>query len=569
VINSNLDVLNLNASKPSLNKKMDLSSNDSQANEFGDELASYEVALKSGSDEALSQNISLSAAGLPNMKSPNQVSEENLKTLTENLNNFSGLKVALPGFNENLVADADEEENIAGMVDQDATSIAMQGLINASAKANTPSVKEPVAENTGSVLNSSFTQTNPQEMLQKNQQVATLDQNVVNSPLNSVLTNQNPNPNQVLPVEGQSGLVKESNPLANKIKGESSGEGKLSLEGFQKITPKALSPEFAANLKQNLNIDQNIDQNVVSRQDQTAAPVISSLATDGAMAELSESRNLESKQMSQAPSVDSKANPLNTEMMALMQNLAPTVENQSAPVADNAAPMAFAPIVGVPQHNQTKNDSEESNGFSGKDKERKVEVMGTEQNFAHIAEKHKMNEVQVKSAEAAVTLPTESQHKTNLDQIVTHARTFLKDGGGEMVMKLTPEGLGTVDLKVAVKDGQVSIEINTQNEHIKKMFEEGSKDLLGALEVQNLKVDSLKVNMADHIQKDMNMNQFNMSDKDFARNFMGQFRDERQGFRNQSLNNTMGKFHAPVNEPGGLRPSSLAMGNSSRLNVVA
>jgi flagellar hook-length control protein FliK len=577
VINSNLDVLNLNASKPSLNKKADLSFNDAQANEFGDELASYENAMKNGSDEALSENVSLAAGALPNMKAPNQVSEENLKTLTENLNNFSPLKVALPEFNENLVDDLDDDANLMDTEAQVATNATLQGLINASANVNTSQVKKPVTETAGSNLNSGSPQINPQINSQVIPQTATQfnqpfssktipqatpsGQKIVNSSLSSAFGNPEESP--VLPLESQMGSAAEPSPLSRKTKVETSEEGKFSLEGFQKSAPQALSPEFAMGMKQNMN--PNIKENPV----QNGTPVISSLPFEDSTVELTETDKGASQKIGQASSGELKASPANTEMMALLQNLSPAVENQTPSLTDSTGSVAFAPIVGIPQQNQAKNDSSDSQEFSGKDKERKVDVMGTEQNFAHITEKHKLNEAQIKSAETAVALPTESQHKTNMDQIVTHARTFLKDGGGEMVMKLTPEGLGTVDLKVAVKDGQVSIEINTQNEHIKKMFEEGSKDLLGALEVQNLKVDSLKVNMADHIQKDMNMNQFNMSDKDFARNFMGQFRDERQGFRNQSLNGAMDKFHAPAKEPAGLRPSSLAMGNSSRLNVVA
>ena len=60
-----------------------------------------------------------------------------------------------------------------------------------------------------------------------------------------------------------------------------------------------------------------------------------------------------------------------------------------------------------------------------------------------------------------------------------------------------------------------------------------------------------------------------MMDQQFARNFMGQFREDRQSFRQQSLGMDLEKFPTTGNGPQGLQPTQARSTNQGRLNVVA
>jgi hypothetical protein len=159
--------------------------------------------------------------------------------------------------------------------------------------------------------------------------------------------------------------------------------------------------------------------------------------------------------------------------------------------------------------------------------------------------------------------------QANVDNIVTSARTMLKDGGGEMQVVLNPDGLGTVDLKVAVDKGQVNVEINTQDKHVKKLFDDSIMDIRTALEGHNLRVDTLKVNISDNFdaQQQMSQGQMDMMERQFAREFLGQFRDERQGFRTEGIADRLDKGGLQPNKPEGLAPAARVAG-STRLNVV-
>lgn len=174
-------------------------------------------------------------------------------------------------------------------------------------------------------------------------------------------------------------------------------------------------------------------------------------------------------------------------------------------------------------------------------------------------------------AQSATT--TENFQQNNVDNIVSSARTILRDGGGEMQVVLTPDGLGTVDLKIGVDKGQVSVEIMTQDDQVKKLFDDSIADIRGALEQQNLKIDTLKVGVSENFdaQNQMSNGQMDMQNRDFAREFLGQFRDERQGFRTANIPNMLdGGGPLAKQQPGGLNPSSVRpMAGNGRLNVIA
>lgn len=134
------------------------------------------------------------------------------------------------------------------------------------------------------------------------------------------------------------------------------------------------------------------------------------------------------------------------------------------------------------------------------------------------------------SLQEAMILPNEANEK-NIDAIVQNAKTVLEDGGGSMEIHLQPEGLGKVQLKVAVVDGKASVEILAENAQAKRSLEEGLLDIRQALEGKQLYVDTLKVEMSQDYQKDFSQHNQQMHDqqnRDFAEQFLGQFREERE-----------------------------------------
>ncbi len=160
----------------------------------------------------------------------------------------------------------------------------------------------------------------------------------------------------------------------------------------------------------------------------------------------------------------------------------------------------------------------------------------------------------------------------NVEDIISNARAILKDGGGEMKMQLRPEGLGTIDLKVGLQNGQVSVEIIAQDANVKKMFEDSVFDIRGALESQNLKIDTFKVGISEHFDQmtgQQNGAQQQFEEREFARDFMGQFRNERQGFRQQGIDSVLDNRTQLNSRPEGLSPAASVKNPNGRLNIIA
>ncbi len=124
---------------------------------------------------------------------------------------------------------------------------------------------------------------------------------------------------------------------------------------------------------------------------------------------------------------------------------------------------------------------------------------------------------------------------TNAQDLVRHAQILIKNGGGEMKMQLKPEGVGDVTLKVAVKDGQVQIQMMTETDSAKRVLESNLDDLKTSLAQNKLHIDALKIEVGgemakqrfEQAQQDANREQT----RQMAQDFMGQFRNDREGFR--------------------------------------
>ncbi len=166
-----------------------------------------------------------------------------------------------------------------------------------------------------------------------------------------------------------------------------------------------------------------------------------------------------------------------------------------------------------------------------------------------------------------------SQKIENMHSIIKQARAAVDDGGGTMEIHLQPEGLGKVHLKVGVQDGQVNVEMMTDNLAAKKALEEGLFDIKNALEGQKLLVETLKVEMSPDYQKDFTDLQQHMQEqanRDFAEQFLDQFKQEREA-KMGGMFDSFRNFKRMNNEPElTLRKEAyLEQGKGHSVNLVA
>lgn len=179
----------------------------------------------------------------------------------------------------------------------------------------------------------------------------------------------------------------------------------------------------------------------------------------------------------------------------------------------------------------------------------------------------------------------QADREANIEKLMNQAQIVARKGGGEATIRMSPEGLGDVQLRVIVKDGKVNVEMATETKEAKKMIESSLSDLKMGLAGHKLSVDSIKVDtglqtssdsLNQQRQQDLSQNQ--NQGRDQARQFFQNFRDENLS-RREPFFETAGAraYSRPVKTPDPLSgPSSteakarrVAEGRGERMNLVA
>lgn len=172
------------------------------------------------------------------------------------------------------------------------------------------------------------------------------------------------------------------------------------------------------------------------------------------------------------------------------------------------------------------------------------------------------------------------QTQANIDKLTDQAQMIVFKGGGEAVVKLNPDGMGEVRLKVLVQDGKVNLEMATETKEAKKLIESSISELRSSLAGHKLTIDQVKVDVGNQASTD-SQSQKNMDtrpDLNQGRQFMSQFRDEMSGRRDSfvempGLKGYQAKRTQP--DPIGAAPEvsgagrSMSPGRGQRMNLVA
>lgn len=186
-------------------------------------------------------------------------------------------------------------------------------------------------------------------------------------------------------------------------------------------------------------------------------------------------------------------------------------------------------------------------------------------------------------APAMLTPSGQNHSNSNIQNLMNQAQYIMRKGGGEAIVKLNPEGLGAVNLKVQVHEGRVNVEMSTETKEAKKLIESSVSDLKNSLGGHKLAVDSIKVDVGNQASTDPNGGQKPRQDlmqdqsKEQARQFFSQFRDD-QSSRGQFIEMPGAKAYQRTNSPDPLKPQPVEQARMSRyagsekgngLNLVA
>lgn len=122
-----------------------------------------------------------------------------------------------------------------------------------------------------------------------------------------------------------------------------------------------------------------------------------------------------------------------------------------------------------------------------------------------------------------------AENEAAVKHLMNQAQYLIKRGGGEMKVQMTPEGMGTIHLKVMLQDGKVNLQMSADTQEAKKTIESSLAELKTSLAAHKLSMENVKVDVVNSTSADVaTQNQTNMNGqqgRDQARQFWNQFNE--------------------------------------------
>lgn len=85
-----------------------------------------------------------------------------------------------------------------------------------------------------------------------------------------------------------------------------------------------------------------------------------------------------------------------------------------------------------------------------------------------------------------------------LNQVQSQIKAQFSDGMTALQMQLNPENLGTVNMTIASKEGNVTAQLNVENETVKEALESQIQQVRESLEAQGVKITAIEVTVSSH-----------------------------------------------------------------------
>lgn len=160
-------------------------------------------------------------------------------------------------------------------------------------------------------------------------------------------------------------------------------------------------------------------------------------------------------------------------------------------------------------------------------------------------------------------------------ELVDKAQILVHDGGGEMKVTMSPDGLGEVAMRVSVNEGKVQVQMVTESDEAKRMIERHVSELKGSLSQNNLHIESIKVDTATNLGKQLEQ-QYHDAQRQMAHQTLEQFRQDQQGWRRSFFEVPTAKQYKgqsdalrDIGAPGTVSASARKSNAKRRLDLVA
>lgn len=169
--------------------------------------------------------------------------------------------------------------------------------------------------------------------------------------------------------------------------------------------------------------------------------------------------------------------------------------------------------------------------------EDKTQILETDSNSLGLIQQQPLTRDQQVAAplpQAPVVNLSPADKIQNNQQLLNQAQVLIQKGGGEMKIQMSPEGMGSVEMKLKVQGGKVELQLSAENKEVKKVLENSIQDLKNSLSAHKLIVDQVRVDVvaptvgSSEVRQDLQnqMNDFmNQQQRDGNRQFWQQFNE--------------------------------------------
>ncbi len=162
----------------------------------------------------------------------------------------------------------------------------------------------------------------------------------------------------------------------------------------------------------------------------------------------------------------------------------------------------------------------------------------------------------------------------NAAELIRQAQFMIRQGGGEVRIKLNPENLGEVNMKMSVDGDKVQLALDTTTQEAKKLIESSINELRATLSANKLSLETVKVDVAGKSDNQFTNHRHDSDGgaaREQARQFMNNFREENQS-RRSAMSQPMDVPRSaprPAVTAASRNPYSRGYNASGRLNLVA
>jgi len=161
---------------------------------------------------------------------------------------------------------------------------------------------------------------------------------------------------------------------------------------------------------------------------------------------------------------------------------------------------------------------------------------------AGLAGEQKTHNLNGPSPEFQAELTKAAKEPMSVPDLVDKAQMMVHEGGGEMKVTLSNEGMGEVAMKVSVHEGKVQVQMITESDEAKKLIERQLGELKSSLHANDLKLDTIKIDTASNLGKQLEQ-QYQDAQRQATQTAWEQFRQDNQGWRRSFFETPSAKLY--------------------------